>query len=93
MILILDNHYFKCSCSDSLYGLGDIKKALIHFKEDQSLHDGSHILGEARDLELHSFDLNQLVTSTLYSFFVLEDYDLEHLNREIERKLEEAAVA
>ena len=90
MILTLDDHYFKCICSDSLYGLGDIKKALIHFKECQSLQ---HMLGEVGDLKFNSFDFNELVTSTLYSFFVLEDYDFEQLNRKLDRMLEESAVA
>lgn len=87
IVSILDDHYFKCSCSDSLlYSLGDIKKALIHFKECHSFHNGSQN-------DFQSLNLNELVASSLYSFFVLEDYDLDQLNGEVGRILEDDVVA
>ena len=89
VVSMLDDHYFKCSCSDSLYTLGDIKKALIHSKECHSLQ----LPEEIRDVDVQSFDLNELVMSTLYSFFVLEDYDFEQLNRKVGRMLKDAHVA
>jgi len=89
VVPMLKNHLFRCSSNTSHapYHLNEIKPALVHYKEhhlsENKKINESFIVERLPNINYMNF--KECVVAMVYSFYVLEDYELKLINEQLGR--------